>query len=166
MQAPNHDARIALVGISGDFPTGSGFIAMLEAFRPTGGTAPGEIVARLLEEHQPGIAVSLAKLIYTGQVFGFEWRANLWIPMFQFDADDLKLKTGPQQVRAELPPLWSGWMRAAWFASPNDWLDGCIPADELDSDLGAVLWAAKSLHRAEESSRSVGRHATEVAERV
>jgi hypothetical protein len=72
-----------------------GFVALLEAFRTTGGTAPG-----------------LANLIHTGQVFGFEWCASLWIPMFQFAADDLALKPGAQRVRAELPPLWSGWQLA------------------------------------------------------
>jgi hypothetical protein len=121
------------------------FIALLEAFRPTGGTAPGEVVGRLLEEHQGGNAVSLATLICTGQVFGFEWRAGLWIPMFQFDADNLALKVGAQRVRAELPPLWSGWRIASWFAGPNARLDGRSPADMLACDLEAVVWAARSL---------------------
>lgn len=51
-------------------PRGRSFITLLEAFRATGGTVPGEIVGRLLEEHQVGKAVSLAKLIYAGQAFG------------------------------------------------------------------------------------------------
>ncbi len=45
-QAQRHAGRFARVSIDGDSPNGSGFIALLEAFRPTGGTAPGEIVAR------------------------------------------------------------------------------------------------------------------------
>jgi hypothetical protein len=61
--------------------------------------SPGEIVGRLPEEHRFGNAVSLAKFIDVGQVFGFEWRANGWTPMFQFEADDL-------------PSLWSGWTLA------------------------------------------------------
>jgi len=125
--------------------SGRGFIALLEAFRATGGTAPGEIVGRLLVEHQVGNAVSLAKLIFTGQAFGFEWRDSLWLPMFQFDANDLTLKASAQSVRAELPSLWSGWMIASWFAGPNAQLDGRSPADVLDSDLDAVMLAARSL---------------------
>ena len=165
-QAKSLLGRFERISIDGDFPSGSGFIALLEAFRPTGGTAPDEIVARLLEEHQVGISVSLAKLIYTGQVFGFEWRTSLWIPMFQFDADNLTLKARPQQVRAELPPLWSGWMNASWFASPNVWLDGRSPAEMIDSDIDAVLRAAQSLTWAEEFPRSMVRRAHEVAASV
>ena len=123
-------------------PSGRGFIALLEAFRATGGTAPGEIVARLLGEHQTGTAVNLAKLIDTGQVFGFEWRSSLWIPMFQFNADDLALHAGAQHVRAVLPQLWTDWAMAAWFAAANAHLEGQRPVDRLDWDLDAVLQAA------------------------
>ena len=133
-----------------DVPCGRGFIALLEAFRATGGTAPGEILGRLLEDHQIGDAVSLAKLIYTGQAFGFEWCDCLWIPMFQFDANDLALKASAQSVRAELPSLWSGWHVATWFAAPNARLDGRNPADRLNSDLEAVVQAAAALSSVEE----------------
>lgn len=125
-------------------PSGLAFIALLEAFRATGGTAPGEIVGRLLEEHQVGPAVSLAKLVYTGQVFGFEWRGKLWIPMFQFEAKDLALKVNAQSVRSTLPWLWAGWRLASWFAAPNVRLHGCSPVDMLDSDHHAVLSAAQA----------------------
>jgi hypothetical protein len=125
-------------------PSGQGFVGLLQAFRATGGTGPDEVVSRLLEEHQIGNTASLAKLIYTGQVFGFEWRANLWIPMFQFHAGDLALNASAQRVRAELPQPWSGWALASWFASPNAWLDASSPADSLDSDFEAVMHAARA----------------------
>ena len=149
-----------------DVPSGLGFIALLAAFRATGGTAPSEIVGRLLEEHQVGNAVSLAKLIYTGQAFGFEWRDSLWIPMFQFDANDLALKCSAQSVRAELPSLWSGWNVACWFAAPNARLDGHSPADRLDADLEAVVQAAQSLEAVDEVSAPLARRAHEVAAHV
>jgi len=123
-------------------PGGRGFIALLEAFRASGGTAPGEIVGRLLEAHQVGDAVSLARLVHSGAVFGFEWRGSLWIPMFQFDAHDLSVRRGPQRVRAALPESCQGWALAAWFATPNAWLQGHLPVDGLASDLRAVLGAA------------------------
>ncbi|MCV2359119.1 hypothetical protein LNV08_09035 [Paucibacter sp. TC2R-5] len=133
-----------------EVPSGRGFIALLEAFRATGGTAPAEIVARLLEEHQPGPATSLAQRIYTGQVFGFEWRASLWIPMFQFEANDLALNAAAQAVRAELPTVWSGWALAAWFAAANAQLEGHSPVDMLRSDLDAVLQVARAQETADE----------------
>jgi len=126
-------------------PSGRGFIALLEAFRATGGTAPGEIVARLLEERQVGAAPRLAQLAESGQIFGLEWRSSLWIPMFQFKADDLALKPASQSVREELPSWWSGWDLACWFAQGNEGLDGRRPVDLLDTELAAVLRAAQAL---------------------
>ncbi len=125
-------------------PNSRAFVALLEAFRATGGTAPGDIVGRLLEDYVATAAVSLAKLVYTGQVFGFEWRSSLWIPMFQFDADSLVVQRGPQQARAELPPLWPGWTVASWFATPHAMLGGQRPVDALHLQLEDVLHAARS----------------------
>jgi hypothetical protein len=142
--AQHHGDGHFLVPTVGDAPSGCGFIALLDAFRASGGTVPGEIIGRLLEDHRAGNGVSLAKCLYTGQVFGFEWRSSLWIPMFQFNADDLSIKPGPQRVRAELPSLWTGWMLASWFAAPNARLDARRPVDLLDSDLDAALRAARS----------------------
>jgi hypothetical protein len=89
-----------------------------------------------------GDAVSLAKLVHSGGVFGFEWRGSLWIPMFQFDANDLSVRRGPQRVRAALPKSCQGWALAAWFASPNASLHEDRPVDLLPLDLGAVIDAA------------------------
>jgi hypothetical protein len=135
-----------LAGLDPDLPSSRGFIALLEAFRGTGGTAPGEIVGRLLEEHLVGQPTSLATLVHSGQAFGFAWRANLWLPMFQFDGDHLGLKVGVQRVRAHFPSLWSGWTVASWFAAPNVCLAGRCPADVFDADAEAVLRAALALH--------------------
>lgn len=134
-----------------DAPSTDGFIALLEAFRATGGTAPGAMVARLLEEHQGGRTVSLAKRVFTHQLFGFDWRANFWIPMFQFRTGDLGVKPTAQQVRAALPADWSGWTVACWFAAPNLQLDGVSPVDALDRDFDAVLQAAGWCHASEAS---------------
>ncbi|MEL4180847.1 hypothetical protein [Roseateles sp. PN1] len=128
-----------------EVPSGRGFIALLEAFRATGGTAPADVLARLLEEYQLGRACSLAQLVHTGQVFGFEWRSSLWIPMFQFEAQDLALKAEAQEVRAALPQLWSGWAVAAWFAGANAHLAQCRPVDVLASDFEAVRRAASAV---------------------
>ncbi len=129
-----------------DLPSGRGFIALLEAFRETGGTALSKVVSRLLEQHQVGYAVSLDRLIATGQVFGFKWRGSLWLPMFQFDPDDLSLNFSAQRVCTELSSLPSGWAVAWWFARPNERLGGRRPVDMLASDPQAVLWSAR-LHQ-------------------
>lgn len=126
-------------------PSRHGFVTLLEAFRSSGGTAPGEIVGRLLADHCVGEAVSLAKLVHSGQVFGFEWRCSLWIPMFQFNPDDLSIVVASQTVRAELPELWSGWTVAMWFATGNAQLDGRRPVELLGSDFADVFRAAQAL---------------------
>ncbi|MFM9925152.1 hypothetical protein VLK31_19325 [Variovorax sp. H27-G14] len=129
-----------------------GFIQLLQSFRASGGTAPGGVLDGLLAEHPVGEAISLASLVDTGRVFGFEWRNNLWIPMFQFDARDLSTVSAPQTVRAGLPAGLSGWAVAMWFAMPNARLDGSRPVDLLASDASAVVQAAQGLSSADESA--------------
>jgi hypothetical protein len=118
---------------------------LLEAFRASGGTAPDAIVDRLLAERRAGCAECLARLVFADQIFGFEWRTSLWIPMFQFDTDDMSVKAGPRQVNAVLPSVWSGWRRAVWFATPDDRLDDRAPADTVGADLDAALQLARSV---------------------
>jgi hypothetical protein len=86
--------------------------------------------------------------------------------MFQFDANDLALKASAQNVRAELPSLWSGWQVASWFAAPNARLYGHSPADRFDSDLEAVLKAAQALESVDEFPAPLVRRAHEVAAHV
>jgi hypothetical protein len=147
-------------------PSGRGFIALLEAFRATGGTVRAEIVGQLLQHHQAGDTVSLAKLINGEQVFGFPWRTSLWIPMFQFDVDDLSLRTGVQRVRAKLPPLWSAWTLASWFAAPNECLHGRSAVDMIDLDLDAVIRAACRLDSNGKTTPPFVRPRREVAARA
>jgi hypothetical protein len=126
------------LGTDSDAPCARGFISLLEAFRASGGTAPSGIVSRLLDDHRMAHAKTLAELILSQQVFGFEWRSTLWIPMFQFDLDNLALKNSPQRLRSALPSAWSGWSVASWFATPDIRLEGHTPADALDVDFEAV----------------------------
>ena len=120
------------------------FAALVNAFRASGGTARGDDLARLLEDHQQGDFVSLARLIASGHVFGFDWRGVLWIPMFQYDLRTLSIRPGPHQVLAELAGAFEGWALASWFAQPNAWLGDRKPVDLLDSDLAGVLQAARA----------------------
>jgi hypothetical protein len=129
--------------VIGNLPCESGFAAMLGAFKPSGGIARGDDVASLLEQRGRGDFVTLARLIVSAQLLGFEWQHTFWIPMFQLDAGEYSIKPGPRQVMAELGGR-DGWTRARWFASPNSWLHGGTPVDLLDSRLPDVLSAARS----------------------
>ena len=136
--APATDGDITLL------PSARGYDAMLAAFRVTGGIARGDDLARLLEYLQRGDFVALARRLVSREVCGFEWHESFWVPMFQFELRDLSIKPGPQRVLAELAAELDGWNRAAWFARPNTWLDEQRPVDLLDSDLAAVLEAART----------------------
>lgn len=127
-----------------DLPTSRGFSGLLAAYRASGGTARGDDVARLLEDHGLGNYIGLAKLISTHEVFGFEWRSAFWIPMFQFDLHDLSVRPSTKRVLAELGDRFDGWARAAWFAQPNSWLQHRKPVDLMDNDLHDVLSAARA----------------------
>lgn len=139
----NAPASPTLDTLIGDSPTAGGFAALLAAYRSTGGTARGDDVARLLDDHRLGNFDSLARLIATSDVFGFEWLSTLWIPMFQFELRDLSIKPGAQLVMAELGASFDGWARAAWFALPNSWLGDRRPVDLMDTDLNEVLGVAR-----------------------
>jgi hypothetical protein len=117
---------------------------MRQAYRATGGIARGEDLARWLEDRQLGDFVTLARLIVSGVVFSFEWQDAFWIPMFQFDRHDLSVRPGPQRVLAELAADFDGWSLAVWFAEPNSWLADRRPVDLLESNLDAVLQAARA----------------------
>jgi hypothetical protein len=123
-------------------PNGRTFIRLLTAFRDSGGTAPGDVVGRLLAEYQCSRTVSLSTLIEQHRVFSFEWRGCRWFPMFQFELSDWSLKSGPYQVWKTLPPEMVSWAIAVWFATPNWRLEGHIPANLLDTDLVSVVAAA------------------------
>lgn len=128
----------------GDLPDSRGFAALLLAYGATGGTAPGDELARLMQDRRSGDLASLARLIVSGEIFTFEWHDTFWIPMFQFELYDLTVKQGPRKVLAELVGVFDGWALAAWFAQPNSWLKGCRPVDLLESNLSAVFAAARA----------------------
>ena len=127
-----------------ELPTRRGFAALLAAYRASGGTARGDDVARLLEDHGLGNFIGLARLVAANEVFGFEWRSTIWIPMFQFDLHDLSVKPSARMVLAELGDGFDGWARAAWFAQPNSWLQCRKPVDLMDKELNQVLSAARA----------------------
>jgi hypothetical protein len=120
------------------------FVAMLAAYRATGGVARGDDLALVLEHRQQGDFVSLARRIVAGDIFSFSWSGTCWVPMFQLEPRDLTLKRGPRQVLAELGDVLDGWSLAVWFAWPNAWLNGSTPVELIDSHPADVVQAARA----------------------
>jgi hypothetical protein len=122
-------------------PTVDRFAALSQALRGSGGIAWGDDLTRLLDDYRLG--ETLAQLIAHRDVFGFEFRASFWVPMFQFDLSDLSLTRGAAPVVAKLAEAFDGWALAGWFAWPNPCLGGWRPVDMLDATPANVLTAAR-----------------------
>jgi|SRR5450432_2281082 len=131
------------VGLIAGWQDELAFAALRLAYAASGGIARGDDLGRLLADHGPGTFISIAKLLEDEEVFGFEWKTSLWIPMFQFGREDLSLRSEPRKVRAELGEEFDGWTVSAWFVEPNVWLARRRPIDLLESDTEAVLHAAR-----------------------
>ena len=86
----------------------------------------------------------VANQVAARQVLSFRWRGLIWVPMFQFNAVELSLRSGTRQVMRELAGVFDDWATAEWFVQPNAWLLDRPPLDVLDTDLPAVLQAARA----------------------
>jgi hypothetical protein len=127
----------------GGLPEDRDFGLMLARYQASGGLARGDDLARWMEAVHHGSFMSLAKLMASGEMLSFLWHDTPWVPMFQFEPGGLSLRPGPQEVFAVLAGTFDGWALAVWFTQPNDRLLGHSPVELLDSDLQAVLTAAR-----------------------
>ena len=133
-----------------DQPNSRNFIGLLTAFRDSGGTAPSDVIRRLLAEYQGEPPNGLDARIKKRELFGFEWRGCLWFPMFQFELSDWSLKPGVGQVCKALPNGASNWAVAIWFVTSNAMLNDQMPANMLATNLTEVLDAATHAGQAQQ----------------
>jgi len=129
-----------------DQPNSHDFDVMLAAFMWSGGIARYQEAAIRIEETRNGGPSNLGKLIETRAVFAFEWRGNIWLPMFQFKQPEMYVKPQSREVLAELAGVFDGWSLAGWYLQRNSWLDNRRPIDLLDQHPSAVLSAARGDH--------------------
>ena len=120
------------------------FVAMLKAFRETGGLARGDEVAAQLSQRGTGDVSRLARWLVSRDALGFDWRGELWVPMFQFDLGTMTLRPEATQVASELAAVFDPWALSLWFATPNAWLAERLPAEVLAVDADAVFDAARA----------------------
>ena len=121
-----------------------GFEEMIGIYSANGGTTTADGLAQLLEERSGGGFDDVAEYIVSRGIVSFEWRNHYWIPLFQFDMNDMSLKRGVSKVTRELSPVLDNWTLALWFTEPNVWLDGNRPVDRVDSHISKVLDAARA----------------------
>jgi hypothetical protein len=120
------------------------FASMESAYVRHGGMGRGdELAARLrIRSEQPISA--LARLIVNRSIVSFEWLAQTWIPIFQFDLQDMSVRPSCASVISELNGVFDEWELALWFAQPNVWLNDAAPVDLVNRDAAAVLQAART----------------------
>ena len=120
------------------------FIAMLDAYRSSGGLARAqEILAMFKRCGGPGVS-ALARWVVSRELICFEWQAQTWLPVFQFNRRDLTPDLRLRPVFAELTQIYDSWEVATWFSVPNPWLAQRAPVDTLRRDHDAVLEAARA----------------------
>jgi hypothetical protein len=118
------------------------FIALLDAFRSTGGIERAEHVA--LQMHATGICNRLTfdQWMVDGRLLNIDWCGSTWLPLFQFQSRGRDIHPGLEPILSALRPFMSRWELAQWFAEPNAWLEERRPAEVLASDSLAVEQAA------------------------
>jgi len=120
------------------------FVAMLDAYRGSGGLARSQEVLTLCRScHGPDTAM-LARWIVDRQVICFEWQSQSWFPIFQFHRPLLYPNVSLRPIFIELTCVYDQWEMAVWFARPNQWLGNRSPVDMWLFDLPAVVDAARA----------------------
>jgi len=119
-------------------------LAMVDAYRRTGGLVSGNEVALLLRRHSTQPLSLLARWIVTRRVVSYVWQSEIMVPLFQFDRRDMSLRQASSEVVDELAGTFDDWELAAWFTQPNSWLHDAAPVELIDVDQAAVLQAARA----------------------
>ena len=119
-------------------------MAMVQAFRATGGVVCGDELAYLLRRRSRQPISIVARWIVSRQVVSFEWQSQTMLPLFQFDSSDMALRPCVAEIVRELVNTYDDWDAAWWFASPNAWLDGSMPVERVDQGANEVLDAARA----------------------
>ncbi|MDM0033453.1 hypothetical protein QTI33_15060 [Variovorax sp. J22P271] len=120
------------------------FIALLNAYRATGGLLRGDDLIHLMASRCSGDHASLSSSIAAGEILCFDWNQTLWIPVFQLDRESLGATTATRRLLAELSGAFDGWAAAHWLVAANAWLGECTPLELLGTHLEAVLDAARA----------------------
>ncbi len=119
------------------------FTTLRSALARQGGCLAADEVCRLLRAHWDQPLSRVARWIARREVVSVSWRAQFWIPLFQFERPSLDLQPAACDVIGALRPIYDDWELAEWFARPHDLLAGRSPASRLACDPDAVREAAR-----------------------
>ncbi len=108
-----------------------------------GGFAPADSVSELLRAHWDQPMSRVARWIAHREVVSVTWRAQVWLPLFQFERPSLDIVPAVGALVRELRPVYDDWELAEWFAGPHGALAGRAPAAEVLRNPCAVREAAR-----------------------
>ena len=120
------------------------FVKLQAGYRSHGGLVRAEALAACWSVAGTGGYVDLTRYLVAGQLFSLRWHDGVWLPLFQVDAGEHKVREAPRQVLEAFQGVLGGWDLARWFVGPLAALDGARPVDLLENDLRAVLAAAQA----------------------
>ena len=118
--------------------------ALLGAYSGIGGVISGDALVALLRGAAEQPISMVARWVAQREVLSFQWGSPILLPVFQFDMAQLRVRPGVLSIMAELRDAFDDMELAEWFARPNSWLRGGIPARCFETDLPAVLQAARA----------------------
>jgi len=123
---------------------GSEFALMRTAYESTGGLVTGNRWADELRARF-GQPISIAaRAIVNRSVVHANWHGEIWLPKFQFKLSEPSVRTEVRNVIGELRDAFNDWELAVWFAEPNSWLAGRIPANAIGDSGDEVIQAARA----------------------
>jgi len=121
--------------------------ALMANLQASGGVMGGDAVVTLLREHREQSISWLARSVVRREIVHVSWREQLFVPMFQFDRNGMKVHEVVRDVLATLTPVLDDWALATWFAEPNARLRNRRPADIVGPEPQAVREAARLVRR-------------------
>jgi hypothetical protein len=121
---------------------------VLHTFERSGGMWTGVEVERMLQRRTARPISLLARWIVDSLVISVAWRGDYLLPAFQFDVANATVRRPVFALLEALDGTLKDLDLAAWFASPNEWLDGVAPVDMIDRDPEAAIDAAFAERRA------------------
>jgi len=117
-------------------------IRLIDSYGVRGGLTSPEGIVNLMRPFWRQPISILAKWIIRRSVLSFSWRAQMLLPIFQFE----RPRMTPNQVIADCSLAFGEFTDdegfAAWFVRPCEWLDQRMPVDLLSMDPAAVVDAA------------------------
>ncbi|HET9977239.1 MAG TPA: antitoxin Xre/MbcA/ParS toxin-binding domain-containing protein [Burkholderiaceae bacterium] len=119
------------------------FLALLDAYRASGGVARAAEVAAWVERG-PGRGTDLVQRWRADRsVICFAWQATTWLPRFQFARAGLLPDAAVRVALAELRAVFDEAETAQWFATPNSALGGYAPVALIRRQPLTVIRAAR-----------------------